>query len=211
MLQTTAFFINQSYCLFRGDLLCLLPEEGVSFRRGAWVMFQWNAAQECLSSGGCPGLAQRSLLGSVCQIEVQGVWWVFEGLSLHPAAVSSGCGAGAWFAEEPGVELQSSSTPAALAALELLLRVILLSACSCWLGKQKHSVVHAHCIVLPQRLLSENMASEMCSSSSKTALSAFCIVLVNSLFVNELVKYSQNVNLFIIGTPFLSSGLPKML
>lgn len=62
----------------------------------------------------------------------------------------------------------------------------------------------------PQRLLSENMASEMYSSSSKTALSAFHIVLVNSLFVNELVKYSQNVNLF-IGTPFLCSRLPKML
>lgn len=28
----------------------------------------WNAAQECLSWGVCPGLAQHSLLGSVCPI-----------------------------------------------------------------------------------------------------------------------------------------------
>lgn len=157
---------------------------------------------------GCPGQpAWQSLSNRRCKVCGR----VFEArVSMHPAAVSSVCGVGDWFVGECGTELQSSTTPVALAALKLWLRVILLSACSCWLWKHnKHYVVCAHCIVLPQRLLSEIMASETYSSSSETVLSVFHIFLVNSLFVQELVKYSQNVNLF-IGTPFLRSRLPKM-
>lgn len=151
MLQTTAFFINQSFCVFRGDLLCLQPEEGVPFRRGAWVMLQWNPAQECLSSGGCPGLAQHSLLGSVCQIEMQGVWLGVSRTVIAPCCSQQWLWSRCLICRGAWVELQSSTTPVALTALELLLTVILLSACSCWLGKHKHNVVCAHCIVLLPR------------------------------------------------------------
>lgn len=80
MLQTTAFFINQSHCLFRGDLLCLLPEEEVSFRRGAWVV-------EC-----CPGMSELRWLSRagpalpawwcVSDRRCKVCGWVFKGPSV---------------------------------------------------------------------------------------------------------------------------------
>lgn len=158
MQQTTAFLINQFYCLFRGDLLCLLPEEGVPFRKGAQVMdvpleccpgmsaFRWLSragpalpAWQCLSNGRC----------RVC-----GWVWVCKGPSvIVPCCSQQSLWLGDWSLEEQAAELQSSITPAGLAALELLLGVILLSACSCWLWKHKRNVVCAHCIVLSQRQL----------------------------------------------------------
>lgn len=133
------------YCLRKGSRLEKVPEWCYSgmLSRNVWVKV---AVQGCSCTG--PALpAWQCLSNKRCKV----FGWVFKGPSVIAPCygqVSSVCGVGDWFVEEQGAELQSSIILVTLAALELLLRVILLSACSCWLWKHKHDVVRAHCIVL---------------------------------------------------------------
>lgn len=87
----------------------------------------WNAAQECLSWGVCPGLAQHSLLGSVCPIGGA----VCVGVTA-PAAVSSTGGVGDRFGEGRGAELQSCTTAAALTEWSCSLHELLAVKTQTW-------------------------------------------------------------------------------
>lgn len=126
MLQT-AFFINQSYCLFRGDLLCLLPEEEVPFRRGAWVMVCCPGMSELrwLSRAG-PALPAWCLSNRRCKVCG---WCLKARVSLHRATVSSVCGVGDDLERSTGLNCRAPA----------LLQCSLLWRC-CW---QWSCLVHA--------------------------------------------------------------------